>query len=104
MKFSLLIVENFDRMKLFFNKPNVYFDTGGIESGIPLEIIKRVLLQVGQKGVILGSDTPYNTPKIELEKMLQLDLKETDRELILSMNIERLIDRWLKEYPDYQLK
>ena len=51
------LLENFDRMKLFFDKPNVYFDTGGVEPGIPLEIIKRVLVQVGPKRVILGSDT-----------------------------------------------
>jgi len=98
------LLENFDRMKVLFDRPNVYFDTGGIEPGIPLDIIRRVLELVGPRRVILGSDTPYNTPKIELKKMLQLDLDESDRELIFSANIERLIDKWLKEHPDYQLE
>lgn len=98
------LLENFDRMKVLFDRPNLYFDTGGVEPGIPLDIIRKVLKLVGPKRMILGSDTPYNTPKIELEKLVQLNLDEVDRELIFSANIERLITRWLKEYPDYLLK
>ena len=29
------LLENFDRMKFFFDRPNVHFDTGGVEPGIP---------------------------------------------------------------------
>ncbi|UCH02024.1 MAG: amidohydrolase family protein [Candidatus Bathyarchaeota archaeon] len=98
------LLENFHRMEVFFKKPNVYFDTGGVDPGIPLEIITKVIKRVGPKRVIMGSDTPYNTPKIELEKLLQLDLNEAEQECIFSSNIERLIVRWLKEYPDHQLQ
>ena len=98
------LLENFDRMKFFFDRPNVHFDTGGVEPGIPLDIIKRVLERVGPERVILCSGTPFNTPKIDLEKLLQLDLDEADRRLIFYENFERLISRWIQEYPDYQLK
>ncbi len=96
--------KNFHRMEVFFDRSNVFFDTGGVEPGIPLDIINRVIEHVGPERVILGSDTPYNTPKTEFEKLNHLELKETDKALIFSENIERLISRWLKEYPDYQLR
>ena len=59
---------------------------------------------MGPERAVLGSGTPFNTPKIDLEKLLQLDLDEADRRLIFYENIERLISRWIQEYPDYQLK
>jgi predicted TIM-barrel fold metal-dependent hydrolase len=92
--------ENFERMRFFFEKSNVFFDTGGVEPGIPLDMIRRILDIVGPERLIMGSDTPYNTPKIEMEKLLKLDLNENDMELILSKNIESLISRWLRERPD----
>ncbi len=64
------LLENFDRMKFFFDRPNVHFDTGGVEPGIPLDIIERVLERVGPERVVLCSGTPFNTPKIELDKLL----------------------------------
>jgi predicted TIM-barrel fold metal-dependent hydrolase len=87
-------------MRFFFEKTNVFFDTGGVEPGIPLDMIRRILDIVGPERLIMGSDTPYNTPKIEMEKLLKLDLNENDMELILSKNIENLISRWLRERPD----
>ena len=92
------LVENFKRMQFFFERSNVFFDTGGIEPGIPLDMIRRILELVGPERMIMGSDTPYNTPKTEKDKLLQLELKKADLELILSKNIERLILRWLKEH------
>jgi hypothetical protein len=94
------LLENFERMRFFFEKPNVFFDTGGVEPGIPLDVIKKTMDIVGPERLIMGSDTPYNTPKLELEKLLKLDLSEDEMELILSKNIESLISRWLKERSD----
>jgi len=86
-----------ERMEAFFNNPNAYFDT----STAPIEAIRKILAKVGAERIIFGSDVSgttepfYNFPKVELKKMLQLDLDEASKELIFAGNIERIIDRWL---------
>ncbi|MEM2936797.1 MAG: amidohydrolase family protein [Candidatus Bathyarchaeia archaeon] len=86
-----------DRMEAFFDNPNVYFDT----STAPLEAIRRILDRVGAGRIIFGSDVSgtrepfYNFPKVELKKVLQLDLDEAGKELIFARNIEGLMARWI---------
>jgi len=81
------------KMPIFFDKPNVYFDTGTAT----LEAIKTVLDNVGAERVIFGSDVSgtsmpfYNYTKVELDKVMKLGLDENSMSLILSGNIERLI-------------
>lgn len=83
----------YDRMDVFFNNPNVYFDT----SVANLDAIKRVLDNVGDERVILGSDVSgtrmpfFNFTKVELAKVLQLDLDEQSKSRIFAGNIEDLI-------------
>ncbi len=86
-----------ERMEAFFGNPNVYFDT----STAPIEAIRKVFDEVGAERIIFGSDVSgtekpfYNFPKVELEKVLQMDLDEASKELIFAGNIERLMARWL---------
>jgi hypothetical protein len=83
----------YDQMDVFFDNPNVYFDT----SVANLDAIKRVLDNVGDGRVIFGSDVSgtrmpfFNFTKVELAKMLQLDLDEQSKSRIFSGNIEDLI-------------
>lgn len=85
----------YNKMDVFFDNPNVYFDTGTAT----LEAIKRVLAEVGAERVIFGSDVSgtrepfYNFTKVELDKVTKLDLDENSISLILSGNIERLIPK-----------
>lgn len=82
-----------DRMKAFYEKENVYFDT----SVAPIEAIKSCLEAVGPERIIFGSDVSgttmpfYNFPKIELEKIRSLNLKEGDLELVLSDNLDKIL-------------
>lgn len=84
-----------DRMDIFFDNPNVYFDT----STASLDNIKRVLDNVGAGRLIFGSDVSgtrmpfYNFTKVELAKLLQLDLDEQSKSRIFSENIESLIPK-----------
>ena len=84
-------------MEAFFDNPNVYFDT----STAPIEAIRKILDNVGAERIIFGSDVSgtkepfHNFPKVELKKVLQLDLDEASKELTFAGNIERLIARWL---------
>ena len=82
-----------DRMKAFYEKKNVYFDT----SVAPIEAVRKCLGAVGPERIIFGSDVSgtslpfYNFPKVELKKICSLDLREEDLELVLSGNIERIL-------------
>ena len=82
-----------DRMDVFFDNTSVYFDTG--TAG--LDDIRRVLDNVGPERVIFGSDVSgtslpfFNFTKVELAKVLQLDLDERSKALIFAENIENLI-------------
>lgn len=83
----------YDRMDIFFDNPNVSFDTGTAS----IEAISNVLNKVGAERVIFGSDVSgtkepfYNFPKVELAKLAQLKLDNTSKNLILSENIEKLM-------------
>lgn len=83
----------YEKMAVFYDKPNVYFDTGTAT----LEAIKTVLDNVGAERIIFGSDVSgtslpfFNYTKVELDKVMKLELDEESMSLILSDNIERLI-------------
>jgi len=80
-------------MDIFFHNANVYFDT----STASLGNIKKILGGVGAERVIFGSDVSgtrlpfYNFPKVELAKVLQLNLDEQSMSQIFAGNIENLI-------------
>lgn len=82
-----------DRMDVFFDNPNVYFDT----SVAKLDDIKRILDNVGPERVNLGSDVSgtsvpfFNFTKVELAKVRQLGLDDESMSRILAGNIESLI-------------
>jgi hypothetical protein len=82
-----------EKMDIFFDYPNVHFDT----STADLNSIKRVMDNVGTDRIIFGSDVSgtrmpfFNFTKVELDKMLQLELDEEDRGKIFAGNIESLI-------------
>jgi predicted TIM-barrel fold metal-dependent hydrolase len=83
----------YDKMDAFFDNPNVHFGT----STASLNAIERVLGNVGAERVIFGSDVSgtrlpfFNFTKVELAKVLQLDLDEKSKARIFSENIESLI-------------
>jgi len=97
----------YDKMSIFFDNPNVYFDT----STASLEAISNVLDKVGAERVIFGSDVSgttqpfYNFPKVELEKLSRLNLDEEARELIFARNIEKLVNtKATKKHKESELK
>jgi hypothetical protein len=89
----------YDRMDVFFDNPKVCFDTGTAK----LDAIKWALDNVGDERIIFGSDVSgtslpfHNFPKVELAKVLKLDLSEDSKSRIFAGNIERLIpDKFLE--------
>jgi predicted TIM-barrel fold metal-dependent hydrolase len=66
---------------------NVYIDT----SIAPLFLIRKCLSIVGSDRVVYGSDYPYSHPRIELEKIHLLNLRDKDAEAILGGNLRRVL-------------
>lgn len=87
-----------DKMDIFFNNPDVYFDT----STASPDAIKRLLDNVGNKRVIFGSDVSgtrmpfFNYTKVELAKVMQMGLDEQTKSLIFAENVESLIPEKFK--------
>ena len=83
-----------ERMKVFFNNPNIYFDT----AVAPLESIKYILRNVGPERIIYSSDvsgtrTPFfNFPKVERDKLRKLNLDDERMQSIFAGNIERRVN------------
>ncbi len=83
----------YDKMDIFFDNPSVFFDT----SCANLDAIKRILDSVGPKRVLFGSDVSgtrmpfFNYTKVELSKVLQLELDDQAKAMIFSGNIESLV-------------
>lgn len=81
------------KMDVFFGNPRVYFDTSTAAPGE----VEYILAGVGPERMIFGSDVSgtgqpyYNFTKVELEKILQLGLSDTELEMVLAGNVEGLI-------------
>ncbi|MDD5704375.1 MAG: amidohydrolase family protein [Kiritimatiellae bacterium] len=81
-----------DKMHVFFDNPNIYFDTANIDS----KAIRYVYDAVGAKRMIFGTDHSA-TPKwdkislpVSIKRIADLGLPEEDLALIYSGNVERL--------------
>jgi len=97
----------YDKMDIFFDNPNIYFDT----SDASFEAIENVLNKVGAMRVIFGSDISgtkepfYNFPKVELDKLSQLKLDHLSKSLIFSRNIEKLMHVKIRDkIKNFQIK
>jgi predicted TIM-barrel fold metal-dependent hydrolase len=83
----------YEKMVIFFENSNVYFDT----AVAPLEAIQYILDHVGPERVIFASDVSgtklpfFNFPKVELQKLAKLNLDQDSYRLILAANIEKIL-------------
>ncbi len=70
----------------FENYENVYFDTS-LSSVDTLQTFVNIL---GSKRIIFGSDLPFSTMKVELEKIYRLEIDSMEKRRILGENIARI--------------
>jgi predicted TIM-barrel fold metal-dependent hydrolase len=67
--------------------PNVSLEmSGGFTS-----FVQAAVLRLGVRRVLFGSEYPLQDPRAELAKMRCLDVPESDLEMMLGRNIERLL-------------
>ena len=76
-----------DFLRTFKERKNVYFDTALAGQGTIMKFVE----EIGHERILFGSDIPFGTMKLELEKVLSLPIEEDKKEWILSKNLKRLI-------------
>ena len=69
---------------------NVYYDTSSSLMFLGKERALDFLDKMGTDRFLFGTDFPMWTPKVELERFLQLGLDETTQNRILYGNFEKL--------------
>ncbi len=68
-------------------QPNVYLET----SGMPMHTkILEAVNKVGVDRVLYGSDAPFHHPEVEMLKIKLSGLKQSEMEMVLGVNAERL--------------
>ena len=76
-----------DFLNTFRARENVYFDTALASPDTVMNFIEKI----GYERILFGSDIPFGTMKLELEKVLSLPIEDDKKEWILSKNLRRLI-------------
>jgi len=75
--------------KGIWENPNVYTDTALASSGVVRDYIERY----GHQRIMFGSDFPFGRPRMELEKILSLNIDEEIKKAITGTNILRLLGK-----------
>ncbi len=82
-----------DSLRLANRFPNVYLDfNGSLYSRIWLEELVR---QAPLERFVFGTDQTFNDPRIMVGRVLLSDLEDREKEQLLCVNFERLLERTL---------
>ena len=68
--------------------PNVFADTSGVRR---FDYLEEAVRRAGARKILFGSDGPWLHPAVELAKIHALGLSPRDRQLVLSVNLLRLL-------------
>ena len=71
---------------------NVYFDTSSSLTFISCDKAKALIEMLGAERFFFGTDFPMWDAKGELSRFMQIPLTDTEREMIFSANIKRLLN------------
>jgi predicted TIM-barrel fold metal-dependent hydrolase len=68
-------------------RPNIYADTALAS----VSEITDYIYEYGIDRIIFGSDFPFGDPKRELQKIMDLQIPQEQKEIICRLNIQRLL-------------
>lgn len=71
--------------------PNVVVDTSG--SIVEMGMVERAVQELGARRVIFGSDAHGVDLSVAVAKILDADITDSERELVLGANMQALLDR-----------
>lgn len=80
-----------DDAYLYKGLKNVYFDTCSSLAFITKEKAKEIINMHGAEKFFFGTDFPMWDATKELERFMQIDLTDSEREMILSGNIKKIL-------------
>lgn len=80
-----------DELDVYNGLDNVYFDTSSSLAFISVEKATSLIKHFGAERFFFGTDYPMWTAKEEIERFLHLPLKDSEREIIFSENLEKLL-------------
>jgi predicted TIM-barrel fold metal-dependent hydrolase len=69
--------------------PNIYLDT--TSSSFDNGMIEHAVEELGAERIVYGSDVPLLDPRLQIAKVMESDLTDAEKRLILQGNIERLL-------------
>lgn len=81
-----------DDVDVYNGLKNVFFDTSSSLPFIKEKKAKELIYKFGAEKFFFGSDFPMWDVCDELERFLQIDLTDNEKEMILSKNIKSLLD------------
>jgi uncharacterized protein len=70
-----------------WERPNIFTDTSLVPRHMIMEYVKRY----GSARIMFGSDFPFGDPVDECQKILRLELSESDKEALLMANVQALL-------------
>ncbi|MBO5700811.1 MAG: amidohydrolase [Clostridia bacterium] len=79
-----------DAWRDYAGRENFYVDCSSSLYAIKPETARELIMAYGVKRVLFGTDYPLWTPESEIERFMQLDLTESEREDILYNNAAKL--------------
>lgn len=78
--------------KKLSNYENFYVDCSSSFYAITFEKARELIMAYGTKKVLFGTDYPMWKPDLEIERFMQIDLTEQEREDIFHKNTAKLFD------------
>jgi predicted TIM-barrel fold metal-dependent hydrolase len=80
---------SWEALKAAVRRENLFLETSGVR---PPKIILEAVRLLGPERVVFGSDFPYLRPEDERAKIEELRIPEEDRELIMGVNMARILN------------
>ncbi len=68
----------------------LYFDTA-FTTKCPDRLMEDIISKHGADRIVFGSDCPWESAQLLIEKLLRINISDDDREMILGKNAERLL-------------
>lgn len=82
--------KRWDEARRYLKDGNVYFDTSSTLAIVEKEYAKDLIEHFGARRFFFGVDYPMWDHEEELERFMALDLSDSEREMILYKNFERI--------------
>jgi|LSQX01.3.fsa_nt_gb predicted TIM-barrel fold metal-dependent hydrolase len=82
-----------DEVQKYLIGKNVYFDTSYSFRYLGIEVMEKMIKNHGADKILFGTDSPWGEQLKELNYIRRLNIPKPDKDLILGINFERLLQK-----------